>query len=553
MLLRFSRTTRSSVLLPLTVVALVFVLPTLARGQTPPPRDPRPGAVVPVDEGSTIGGHVLALAGGQPLRQADVRLSGDPLREPLFVLTDEQGGYAFTGLAPGTYTVAAFRTGYVEWSYGQRRWNDLPAGIDLRAGEAATADLRLPRAGAIVVRLSSPTGEPIVGLLVQALAKRFTDGRPTFTVAGANTNAVTNDRGEARLFGLPEGEYYVVARPASLMPLQRPPREGETFYPGTRTSDRAMAVRVSAGSETAIALVVEPVARLSRVSGFIVDSSGSPATGATVSFTQRASARISSVRVDRFPDGRFVTEPLAPGEYALQVRTSGPAGQTEYGSARFQVEGGDIQGAVLGTRPGGVVAGRIVLDEPGLKSQSVRLQLTPVWMGERPMSTGIATVRDDWSFEIRDLMATGALRVQEPTGQWWIKSVRIDGREVSDVPVDFRAGTAFYNVQVVVTRRAAQVGGAVVGASDAVVVIFPTDPSLWTPTTRRIAVTSPDQTGQFVIGGLPSGHYHVVAVDAFQRGSERDVDTLRTMVGRSLDLHLAEGESKSVRLEVIER
>jgi hypothetical protein len=194
-----------------------------------------------------------------------------------------------------------------------------------------------------------------------------------------------------------------------------------------------------------------------------------------------------------------------------------------------------------------------VLDEPGLEPQSVRLQVTPVWMGERSMSTGVATVRDDWSFEIRDLMATGSLRVEEPTGQWWIKNVRIDGREVSDVPIDFRAGTSFDNVQVVVTRRAAQVGGAVVGASGAVVVIFPTDPSLWTPTTRRIAVTSPDRTGQFVIGGLPSGDYQVVAVDAFQRGAERDVDTLRTLVGRSLALHLAEGESKSLRLEVIVR
>lgn len=535
------------------VVALVFVGATLATGQTPPPRDPRFGAAVPVDEGGTISGHVLARPGGQPLRQADVRLSGDPLRERLFALTDEEGRYTFTGLPPGTYTVAAFSTGYVEWSYGQRRWNDLPTGIDLRKGETATADLRLPRAGVIVARLSSPAGQPIVGLQVQALAKRFTDGRPTFTIAGGHTNAVTDDRGEARLFGLPEGEYYVVARPASLMPLQRPPREGETFYPGTRTSDRAMAVGVSAGSETAIAFVVEPVARLSRVSGFIMDSSGAPATGATVSFTQRASARISGARVDRFPDGRFVTEPLAPGEYVVQVRTIGPAGQTEYASARFQVDGEDIQGAVIDTRPGGVVVGRLVLDEPGLEPQSVRLQVTPVWMGERSMSTGVATVRDDWSFEIRDLMATGSLRVEEPTGQWWIKNVRIDGREVSDVPIDFRAGTSFDNVQVVVTRRAAQVGGAVVGASDAVVVIFPTDPSLWTPTTRRIAVTSPDRTGQFVIGGLPSGDYQVVAVDAFQRGAERDVDTLRTLVGRSLALHLAEGESKSLRLEVIVR
>jgi hypothetical protein len=472
------------------------------------------------------------------------------------LITDAQGRYSFEGLPPGSYTVAAFKTGHVERSYGQRRWNDLPARLDLLLGETIMAEIALPLTGVIVVTLLSPAGEPIAGLDVNALSKRFSDGRAMFTLMGTNPHTTTDDRGETRIFGLPEGEYYVVARPASLMPLQRPPREGETFYPGTRTSDRAVAVRVSGGSETPITFVVEQAAKLSRIAGFIFDSSGSPATAATVTFTQHGSARTTTTRVDRFPDGSFVTAPLAPGDYLMQVRKSGGVGPTEYASSRFQVVGEDIQGAVLSTRPGAVMTGRIMLNESGvLEPRSLRLQVSSIAINERPMSTGTATVGDDWSFEIRDLMATGALRVEEPTGQWWIKSVWIDGREVSDLPVDFHAGASFNDVQVLLTRRAAQVGGVVVGgATGAVVVTFPADPTLWTPTTKRIAVGLPDQAGHFVIGGLPSGDYHVVALDGFQRGAERDADTLRTLAGLSAGIvELREGESKSLSVKVIER
>jgi hypothetical protein len=417
------------------------------------------------------------------------------------------------------------------------------------------AEIRLPTTGTIVVRLFNPSGEPAVGLQVQALAKRFSDGQAVFTVMGLNTNALTDDRGEVRLFGLPEGDYWVVARSAPLTPLQRPPREGETFFPGTRTSDRATPVSVSPGLETPISLVVEQAARLSRIDGFIFDSSGAPANGASATLTQYGSARTMTARVDRFTDGSFVTAPLAPGEYVMQVRQISTVGRAEYASSRFRVVGEDIQGAVLSTRPGAVVTGRIHLDEPGarVEPRSLRLEVVPVAVRERPMSTGTATVVDDWSFEIRDLMATGGLRVAESTGQWRIKTVVVGGRDITDLPLEFRPGTSLSDVQIVLTRRAAQVAGVVVGAPGAVVVTFPTDPALWTPTTRRIAMTTTDKAGQFLIGGLPAGDYHVVALDGFQRGAERDVDTLRPLASRSVTLHLAEGESKSISLKVVER
>jgi aspartate/tyrosine/aromatic aminotransferase len=66
-------------------------------------------------------------------------------------------------------------------------------------------------------------------------------------------------------------------------------------------------------------------------------------------------------------------------------------------------------------------------------------------------------------------------------------------------------------------------------------------------------MTTTDKAGQFLIGGLPAGDYHVVALDGFQRGAERDVDTLRPLASRSVTLHLAEGESKSISLKVVER
>ena len=228
----------------------------------------------------------------------------------------------------------------------------------------------------------------------------------------------------------------------------------------------------------------------------------------------------------------------------------------EYASRRFQIVGEDIQGALLRTSPGAAMTGRITLDEPGagLEPRSVRLEVAAIAINERPMSTGIATVGDDWSFEIRDVMATGALQVKEPTGQWWIKNVSVDGRDVSDMPLDFRPGAFSSDVQLLLTRRAAQLSGIVDSRAPGVaIVVFPSESTLWTPTTRRIAVASPDQAGHFVIGGLPTGAYQVIAIDGFQRGAERHVATLRTLVGRSDAIQLREGELKTVNLEVVER
>lgn len=528
-----------------------------SHAQTLPPRDQTPAALSSrADATGVIQGRILAADTQRPIPRADVRVSSPVLKDPRFLVTDPEGRFSFAELPPGIYRLSAAKTGYVELSYGQRLGWETAAQIDLAAAAEVAVDMTLPRSGVIVVRLIDVDGAPFAGIQTGALFRRFDGGRANYTNAGLQPFAYTDDRGEVRLFGLPPGDYYVSARAGLVTPLQRPRTLGETFYPGTRVLDQAAKVRVAAGAETSVTFVVEE-ARLTRIAGAIVDSTGAPVTDGTVSLTHYQSSGLGARRVDRMRDGTFSAADLEPGEYLLQVRTGPRPAGTEYAIQPFILDGTNLEGLTIETRPGARIRGRITFDEPAARPQpeSVRVRVLAQPIKAPAMSPGVATVHDDWSFEITDVMAIGTLRVESDSGGWRIASVHIDDRDVADMLVDFGARAAFDDVQVRLTRTSAQITGTTVGfkAGDTprfAVVVFPPDPDLWTPVSQRIALGRLDQAGRFAIAGLPPGEYHVVAVEGLQQGAERNPDTLRELAPRAVRVQLREGGSTSLTLKI---
>jgi len=103
-------------------------------------------------------------------------------------------------------------------------------------------------------------GEPIEGSRIRALRQSYEGNQRQFVQAAT---AVTNDRGEYRLYGLSPGHYYVSATYTPALASEvagataAQPTAGSileegyapTYYPGTNDPSRAVPVALGAGEE----------------------------------------------------------------------------------------------------------------------------------------------------------------------------------------------------------------------------------------------------------------------------------------------------------------
>ena len=167
--------------------------------------------------------------------------------------TNENGEYEVSALKPGRYSLFVSRSGYLRQFYGQKVPSMRPerAGstlLHVREGETwSDIDFRLIRYGVINGRVIDASGEPLVRAWVQLDQYRNLEGRRRPVSA---SRSQTDDRGHFRLFEIPPGAYYLIARRDSVLAA-----EGErtatppTYYPGVLDPQEAARIEVGPGSE----------------------------------------------------------------------------------------------------------------------------------------------------------------------------------------------------------------------------------------------------------------------------------------------------------------
>ena len=90
-----------------------------------------------------------------------------------------------------------------------------------------------------------------------------------------------------------------------------------------------------------------------------------------------------------------------------------------------------------------------------------------------------------------------------------LKSVRVNGNDITDSGMDFKPGEAVTGVEVTLTSKLTEVNGTVKDGSqpvkDYTVVVFSDEPQNWSlPNSRYVTGTRPDQEGRFQIKNLPA-------------------------------------------------
>jgi hypothetical protein len=464
--------------------------------------------------------------------------------------------------------------GFVQGQYGQRRPGEPGTPIDLGDGQTADkVNFVLSRGSVISGKIVDDGGEAVAGTSVQAMRYQFVNGaRRLMPFGGEGSNDRTDDQGSFRLYGLAPGDYYVSANNRMGMVVMAGVNNTEgdtyapTFYPGTSSVAEATRITVKAGQEMSGANFALIVARMARIRGRAINSSGQPLSNAMLMLMPGDPGMMmmmmsgpSNAMVG--PDGTFQFTNVAPGRYNLTVRPMGMATSTsEMANMPITVGNDDIDNLMVATGVGAIARGVVTTDDgtpPPFRADQVSIFPQPAEPTMAFSMSGQNRINDDFTFELTGLSDRRLIRPNLPpaTG-WFLKQVLYDGTDVTDTGVDFMPGRSYDSFQIVFTQKTTDLSGAITDdrgnpVVDASVVIFPADPAKWVYLSRYVRTVRPDTNGRFNIKSLPPhDDYLVIAVQNLEQGQGADPEFLARAKEDAKAFSLNEGETKAVDIKL---
>jgi 5-hydroxyisourate hydrolase-like protein (transthyretin family) len=487
--------------------------------------------------------------------------------------------------------VAAIKPAYVRTAYGAQRPGRPGTPITIADGQqVANLQIRLPRGSVITGTIRDELGQPAQGVGVRVMQYRTQNGERMLSLpplADGFLDKTTDDRGIYRIFGLPAGEYIVVATPRSLgtgdvrqmtaaeiqaaqqvlqpqaaapMPTL-PPQVAATvtyaplYYPGTSAAANADPVVVAPGEErTGVDFSLQLV-RTARVEGVVTASGASPQNAdvlmlpSVLEMTGPPMLAFNRARPDAA--GRFSYSGVAPGRYTITARM---AANQLWAAAEVVVDGENVSGVALDLQPGLTISGRVVLEGTGgtpPNLSSARVSLTPGGKGMMLIDKGASTearVDAQGRFTLTNVVP-GKYRFDAQLGPaWTFKSAVVNGRDSLDFPFEVSASDRIGEAVLTFTDQTPEVTGTLQDASgrpapDFTIVVFPADKSYWSAM-RRIRTARPATDGRFVVRGLPAGEYRIAALVDLAPGEAGDPEVLDQLVQASVAFALRDGERK---------
>lgn len=318
-------------------------------------------------------------------------------------ITDEDGNYRITNVAPGSYDVAVSLPAYVAAS-GSR---GLRKPIVIVKGETVeNVDFAIARGGVITGKVTDSDGRPLIEMEVNVTPTRIEVG------AAMRSGIRTDDRGIYRAFGLTPGKYMVSAGMDERSSIGSPWMRAEyklTYHPAGADPSQATIVEVTEGGEaTNVDITLNRGSVRYSASGRIVDGeTGQPIAGAhygvqVLDQNYEGSHSGGMVTSDQ---GVFRLQNLAPGNYAILVE---PPSNSDWRveSGRFKIVDQDISGLVFKTSKGASISGVVVLDEAEGKPlpNMARYQMHAYISGARGRGANRnASINADGSFRISGL------------------------------------------------------------------------------------------------------------------------------------------------------
>jgi hypothetical protein len=328
-----------------------------------------------------------------------------------------------------------------------------------------------------------------------------------------------------------------------------------TYYPGVPSATEATAIKLGLADSARDINFMLQLVRAARITGQALAANGAPVTGGTVQLTPVTDPMATRTQLgDAFGariqgDGTFSVNNVLPGTYVARAQ-SDIQNAPQFATQVVTLNGTDLPDLVLMLAPGGTLKGTIKFQGQATvpNRESVVVTAPPTNQTAFPP---LARADSEGTFTIHNVAAGPHLVRANPTSdRWMLKSVTIDGRDVTDAPIEVKSSESISDIAIVFTDQVTEISGTVANTdgaavTDYTILAFSTDSSLWRPQARQIVTARPDQTGKYRLRGLPAGEYFLVTVDPTEQGEWFDPNYLETHKTNALRMRLADGDVKT--------
>src|SRR5215468_1336102 len=483
----------------------------------------------------------------QPLRNARLELTGSGHG---VVRTDVNGAFSFSGLMPGQYQLAVTCDGFVR--------QELRKNIVLGRGQqVGNIIFELDPAATATGRVLDTFGEPISNVMIDALRRTYdVRGNPRLThIAGA----LTDDRGEYRIFWLDPGNYFLYASsppPPETSDSETPPPVAPTYYPDVNTPEDARTVRLELGREARADFRLRQAA-MWPVGGHTMNGLNGLPVAATVTLIQPGENPNSSrYHAQSLPSGRLAGEfsmrDVPPGSYLLTAKSL--SGDREL-TAFQHIELRPILVAPqfgfttnLGLTPPVSLNGRLFFESAeGQELRQITVALVPV-DPDMPLPRSVP-VQPDGLFVVNGIYPGDyVLEMSNLPQDLYLKATRF-GNAGLERPLTIEAQPPANPLQILLGSD----GGHMLAQSQpgANLVLVPDAARRGRREQYRVAAAGDD--GRATIRGIPPGNYKLFAWEDLEPNAYLNSEYLQIYEDRGVSMRISPGDNPLVEVRMIPR